>query len=218
MDHIDSECIYFWTSASTHIEVGSTTWASVCSLAGDYPLECQWRAEGFMVKVTPEECQLQKYTPPPSLLAHLTACANETESNISTNSIPSSDVESSRTLRSDMYDQSVELARQNPNDAVACLIRFVPVRVEVLRGGPSTRGRPGYPQRWEWSRGDGDQSERWNIRSILPFTTKTFRPVYQRRGITLVLTGCHASGKACFYFSFFILLFFFQLTRLYNMI
>jgi thymidylate kinase len=193
LDHMDSECIYFWTSASTSIEAGSTTWASVCSVAGEYPLECQWRAEGFLVKVTPEECQLQGYTPPPSLLAHLTACANET------NTTRTSDVESSRTLRSDMYDQSVEKARQNPNDAVACLIRFVPVRVEVLRGGPSTRGRSGYPQRWEWSRGrsdDGDQSERWNIRSILPFTTKTFRPVYQRRGITLVLTGCHASGKA----------------------
>ena len=218
LDRIDNECIYFWESSSSHgygststsaidvdIELASCLWMN-----GNYPTEQQWRAEGYIVKVTKEECDLRGYGPAPSsLVAHMNACGiaevEAGERGVTNNENTNTNVERMRMRmeRSEDYDTIVGKVREVavPNEESVSLMRFVPVRVEVLNGGPSN----GYIQRWQWLR---DDNGNWVMRSILPFTTATTAISksismsmsmtcgnFKKRGITLAITGCHASGK-----------------------
>ncbi len=189
LDRIDESSIYYWTCANSfpsenHIHMASCLW-----MAGDYPIEQQWRVEGYIQRVTEGECELWGFTPPPSLVAHLTAC-----------SLDGDGQETSNRIRPENYETRVQEARACPNADHVCLVRFVPKRIEILRGGPSTRDVKGYPQRLEWVH--NDEEDKWSIRSILPFPTATKLPsirtsIYQHPplGVTIALTGCHTSGK-----------------------
>ena len=79
LDRIDSNCIYYWTadsafpSSSSSSDPTTGTCASVLWMGGEYPTEGQWRAEGFLFRVTLEECALRGFAAPPSLIAHVTA-------------------------------------------------------------------------------------------------------------------------------------------------
>ena len=184
LDRIDDSCLYYWTSSSTAISTASEVWASVVWCCGGYPLETQFRAEGYLERVTTEECNLRGFEAPPSLVAHMTACASHEEQ--------IGNGETRRPVRPDSYDDLVEKARQKPVLATVCLIRFVPIRIEVLKGGPSTR-LAGSPQRFEFMRsGDG----KYDIRKILPFSGSIPAPNLSLRQVTIVLTGTHGSGKS----------------------
>ena len=209
LDRIEDGFIYYWTSnaglfasgSSNNIRMASFLWA-----AGSYPMEFQWRAEGFVTRVTNSECKLRGYYAPNSLVAHMTAC-HTLSVNCSNNTY--NDNDGHRPTRTEAYEGAVEVARESPNDdnaSTVCMVRFVPLRIEVLRGGPSTRGIDGYPKRLQWTRNfvdktsSGEENAGWNMRSILPFTTiisenVPTRSCYKHVGITLALTGCHASGK-----------------------
>ncbi|KAL7532921.1 hypothetical protein ACHAXR_004929 [Thalassiosira sp. AJA248-18] len=183
LDRIDSNCIYYWTANSAFPSFHQPIWASVLWMGGEYPTESQWRAEGHLTRVTPEECVLRGFVAPPSLIAHVTACHG-----------CDCDNEHQRPSRPENYDDLVHEARQNnPNSTSSvCMIRFVPIRIEVLQGGPSTR-LSGLPRRWEWRR---DLST-WGMRSILPFS-KTISSFQRRtfRNMTIAIVGTHGSGKA----------------------
>jgi len=159
LDRIDSNCIYYWTADSAFPSKDQPIWASVLwMMGGEYPTESQWRGEGFLTRVTDDECKLRGFSPPPSLVAHVTACCK-----------CKSDVKdgNNRLDRPDEYDDLVDVARLHPKMSNVCMIRFVPIRIEVLRGGPSTR-LPGFPQRFEWSRNASNNN--WGVRSILPYS------------------------------------------------
>eukprot|EP00588_Corethron_pennatum_P026244 CAMPEP_0194327020 /NCGR_PEP_ID=MMETSP0171-20130528/39307_1 /TAXON_ID=218684 /ORGANISM="Corethron pennatum, Strain L29A3" /LENGTH=816 /DNA_ID=CAMNT_0039086811 /DNA_START=115 /DNA_END=2562 /DNA_ORIENTATION=+ len=226
LDRINSECIYYWTpsssilsrqenfSSSSFLRMASCLWTT-----GDYPTKQQWRAEGFITRVTSYEQELFRYDPPlASLFAHIrgSAIAAENsgdgdddatdggiiEQNTANSNLP-------RPTRQKDYNNIVEKSRQEADESSICVVRFVPLRVEVFRGSPSSR-MTGYPQQWEWVR-TKDRSTRendderqgqqnWDMRSTLQSTTSAmtgpFAPlIYNQLGITLVLTGCHASGK-----------------------
>jgi len=217
LDRIADGCVYYWVSntglfsadSSNGIVMSSVVWE-----AGTYPMEFQWRAEGFATRVTNAECELRGYRPPNSLLAHMSACNSLSTKGANDTADGGAD-RGDRPTRTETYQAAVDLARKSPEDYAAspvCMVRFVPLRVEVLRGGPSTRGIDGYPLRLQWIRtgatgapaagtsNANDDSVCWNARSILPFTTIAAKSVptrtsYRAAGITLALTGCHASGK-----------------------
>jgi thymidylate kinase len=245
LDSITSNCIYYWTSSSSiaNMEMERNKEKSASSsvssflkmasclwMAGDYPKEQQWRAEGFITKVTESERELLDYgPPPPSLVAHVTASDNvsgsvgkgmDTDTSISIGAVNSSS--SYRPTRPENYDKHVEKARKeavnanggagsSSSSSSVCLVRFVPIRVELLKGGPSSR-IGGYPERWEWVREKGNSGQHqyqhqhqteeiqkhWIMKSILPFSApiSTCGPtMFKQYGITLALTGCHTSGK-----------------------
>jgi len=196
LDRIDSSCAYYWTGRSSWQSLigrrqgnhHGRVLASVLWVGGEYPTESQWRAEGYMTMVTDHECALRGYTAPPSLVAHMTACKGGW----------SECDDGKRPSRPDEYCDSVKRARTSPDPSDVCMVRFVPVRIEVLRGGPSTR-LPGFPQRWEWSR-DGKapgKSCDWTMRPILPFSgiMKPSQPM-AFRGMTIAIIGCHGAGKS----------------------
>ena len=191
LNHIDSHGIYYWSSSSlldddlgNHGVVGS-----VLCCAGSYPLEHQWRAEGFFTKVTKNECLLYGHNPPPSLSRHIAACEE---------SIKSDNLLYCRPERDDSYDENVRnLNGKNCTPSTMNLWRFIPIRIEVLRGGPSTR-ISSYPERWEWIHKDGT----WCMRSILPFTpvlssktTSFLNQPWNLKNCTIAFMGTHTSGK-----------------------
>ncbi len=192
LNHIDSNCIYYWDSSSRldneHSNNGIS--ASVLWCAGAYPLEHQWRAEGFVTKVTKNECSLFGFDPPHSLLIHIAACE---ESAMSSN-----DMNHSRMGRNDSYDEIVQSYLSGDKKYASSTIslwRFNPVRIEVLRGGPSTRISP-YPERLEWIHKD----TKWCMRSILPFTPPTSKineinVSWKVKNCTIALLGTHTAGK-----------------------
>ena len=216
LDRIIGEFIYYWTSntellvasdSGNGIRMSSSIWT-----AGSYPMEFQWRAEGFVTKVTNAECKLWGFHPPNSSVAHTKACHGPNVT-ISKNNFNIDD--SHRPVRIGKYEEAVALAREssNGNDgdddgSSLCMTRFVPLRVEVLRGGPNARGVDGYLQRSEWIRSTIDHSENssdenggWSSMSIPPSTTRVYQHVptrvrYIARPICLALTGCHAAGKS----------------------
>ena len=183
LDRIDDNFVYYWT-ASAAFPRNENLWGSILWEGGSYPTEFQWRAEGYLRRVTREECALRGYSAPPSLVAHVSACDKFTNDN-----------NGSRMTRPEIYDEAVKDAREVENDtSCVCMIRFVPIRIEVLRGGPSSR-LSGYPQRWEWSRNSEDVSDGWTMRSILPFGP-TPKIALKFRPMTICIIGTHTSGKS----------------------
>lgn len=209
LDRVDSDFIYYWTASSafpsenTSSSSDSILWGSILWMGGTYPTEFQWRAEGYLTRVTDEECTLRKYLAPRSLVAHVSVCTKLSQEDGTKNRV-------CRMSRPDSYDDAVRDARNvdavnNKADNV-CMVRFVPIRIELLRGGPSTR-LPGYPQRWEWSRRSSDPNDNddanssrcsssWTMRSILPFGPTPTSPTMRFRKLTICIIGTHTSGKS----------------------
>lgn len=191
LNHIDSHSIYYWSSSSLLDNdlcnigvVGSVLWC-----AGSYPLEHQWRAEGLFTKVTKDACSLYGHNPPPSLSRHVAACEESVAK--------SNDLRHRRMDRDDSYDEIIQnyLNGNNCTPFTISLWRFIPIRIEVLRGGPSTR-ISSYPERWEWMHKDG----KWCMRSILPFTPSISKAPridvsWKLKNCTIALMGTHTSGK-----------------------
>ena len=96
-------------------------------------------------------------------------------------------------LRTSLEEKSSDATTKTHNVPIQAT-RFVPLRMEVLMGGP---GSPGGPRRLEWKR---DQSHGWSpARAILPFSPPNAiasPQVLHRRSITIALTGTHCSGKS----------------------
>ena len=184
LDRIDSSCIYYWTADSAFPPEGQLIWASVLWMVGEYPVECQWRGEGFLTRVTVEECKLRGFSPPPSLVTHVTTCCECKSGNEDGNN---------RLDRPNEYDDLVEFARLHPKPSNVCMVRFVPIRIEVLRGGPGSG--PGFPRRFEWSRNANDND--WGVRSILPYskTLSSIKSAMTFQNTTIAIVGTHAAGK-----------------------
>lgn len=198
LNHVDSNCIYYWSSSSSLDDnnCNNGVSSSILWCAGDYPLEFQWRSEGFLTRVTKEECLFHGLKPPNSLRKHISACEK---------SIIDAENELflGRSKRHDSYENIVESKSAEASENKSCTItlwRFYPSRIEVLRGGPSTRIST-YPQRWEWVY----ESGQWQMRSILPFTPSiTFGSNYNEgvtnawnlSGMTVAIMGSHAAGKS----------------------
>ena len=116
----------------------TTTTASMVWCGGQYPFEQQWRAEGLLVPMlVPDEPPL----PPPSLMAYVAACCTEVDC-------------AARDTGDGKLTQRAARFRSNTpanwNDMMSRK-RFVPLRMEVLMGGPSSLN--GGPRRYEWTRG-----------------------------------------------------------------
>lgn len=182
-----------------------STVASVVCVLEDYPNEQQWRAEGVLMSNTSEVNRLLDQTPPASLVAQVSACASTTASGQNEDEIRAN---SNRPRRPENYDRLVrekrrQLGRSEANAVVGT--RFVPFRMEVLMGGPSS---PGGPKRFEWQRGPwnapsssvmtpGDNG--WSpVGPILPFSPprSVGSPSVEVLPITLVLVGTHCAGKS----------------------
>jgi len=128
LDSIDANCIYYWTPTESFRQYSDPSccyWASVLWMAGDYPLEQQWRAEGYVTRVTPTECQLREYTVPPSLIAHISAC----------NSIYANTSDTSISIQPELYDETVQKSRKRLKidshnlTSTVCLVRFIPIQI-----------------------------------------------------------------------------------------
>ncbi len=191
LDRIDNEFVYYWT-ASDAFPSSESLWGSIIWEGGRYPTEFQWRAEGYLRRVTEEECTLRRYHAPRSLVAHVSACAKLCHDGHGARR---------RISRPDSYDDAVYAARQNVdsvNDDCVCMVRFVPIRIEVLRGGPSTRFK-GHPQRFEWVRRSGANESAvgaWSMRSVLPFGPTPRMTGMGFRDLTVCIIGTHTSGKS----------------------
>lgn len=199
LNHVDSDCIYYWSSSSlldNNDGCNNGIGSSILWCAGDYPLEFQWRLEGFLTLVTKEECSLHGFKPLNSLQKHISAC-EECVGNTGNEQFLG------RNTQSDSYDNIVQRkytdVKENESTTVT-LWRFYPSRIELLRGGPSTRIST-YPQRWEWRY----ESGQWHMRSILLFTpTIGINPSkfevetnpWNLSGMTVAIMGAHASGKS----------------------
>jgi thymidylate kinase len=188
----------------------NTSLAAMVWVGGSYPSEQQWRAEGILVESTPAECELLQTQPPNSLVAHYVACQeqeqivseDEEEQGKESGSQPNG-VTARRYDRPATYTEDVtRLRREDPSKNAASAFRFVPLRMEVLIGGP---GSPSGPQRYEWNRElqNSTNSNGWSkAREILPFSHSPkdgetlCSTKLQNRPITLALTGCHCAGKA----------------------
>ena len=162
-------------------------------VGGTYPHEQQWRAEGFLWNVANSECQFLGNHPPASLVGEILAC--EAQEGMT-------DANSGRKERSDSTPEHSELSQKlrAMDDSISDKVRgtlFIPLRMEVLIGGPSS---PGGPRRYEWKQTYNDCG--WSAaRSILPFSpaASTSGPQLQftqLRSITVALTGTHCSGKS----------------------
>jgi shikimate kinase len=168
-------------------------------VGGDYPFEQQWRAEGFLCEMTSSECDFLLIQPPASLVAQILACEQQEKKTAGSG-------------RQDRAKEHDDLARQLRSDHALLAergrlfvqgTRFVPMRMEVLMGGPSS---PGGPRRFEWTRRydelNDECSNGWSeARKILPFsppsavsTTTLLRTTLAP--MTLVITGTHCAGKA----------------------
>lgn len=198
LDRIDTNFVYYWTASSAFPCNESFLWASILWMGGTYPTEFQWRAEGYLKRVTEEECTLLGYSAPRSLVAHVAACTKFSSDDGSKRR--------RRMSRPDAYDDAVDDARNigTANSSAVCMVRFVPIRIEVLRGGPSTR-LPGYPQRWEWSRTRSSSDDTyvssvtdgsWTMRCILPFGPTPTMSAMGFRDLTICIVGTHTSGKS----------------------
>ena len=181
--------------------------ASVICILGDYPNEQQWRGEGILMSNTSEVNELLDQTPPASLVAQISACASTVASKQNQNETRAG---LHRPERPENYDRLVLEKRQqaglSERNAVVGT-RFVPFRIEVLMGGPSS---PGGPKRFEWKRGP------WNVPAVTPSmnsnTTSGWSPAIpilpfspprsigspcvKVLPITLVLVGTHCAGKS----------------------
>ena len=151
----------------------SGTPTSVIWCGGDYPYEQQWKGEGFLMLVPRSEWELLGMHPPPSLVAYTIACdQNVEDEQLSTNA---------------------QRFRENPPssdlyDGVLHGVLFVPLRMEVLMGGPSS---PGGPRRYEWTR---DVNSGWSpSRPILPFRS-TETPSYTLAPALKQMTVATPSG------------------------
>ena len=203
---VDNAGILFFTwghpgggyGTGTQIQKDIITTASMCSIIGEYPQEQQWRAEGFLVPLNEKECNLLDVVPPPSLESQVRKCAmrekgydNESdEKELIYQRRSATTVEASGGKE---YDSTKESLLQ--------CTRFVPQRIEVLIGGPSS---PGGPRRFEWERNNGgsysSSSCDWNpMREINAFSPPNKIAVPRRpiglRNITLAIMGTHCSGK-----------------------
>lgn len=168
---------------------------SVVCVIGDYPYEQQWRGEGVTCHVSSAECELLKLEPPAALCSQICACMSFSQGGASV---------SSRKDRAEGYATRASALRHSSTvgvdktSEVRCY-RFVPLRMEVLVGGPSS---PQGPHRYEWRRG-GTTTGWAGAREILPFTPPgsvtcqgcSVSPTRRRR-FTLALTGTHCAGKA----------------------
>jgi thymidylate kinase len=188
----------------------STRLAAMVWVGGSYPSEQQWRAEGILVESTLAECELLHTLPPDSLVAHFVACQeqeqvvcdDDEEQGIKSGSQPYG-VTARRYDRPATYTERVaRLRREDASKHAVSAFRFVPLRMEVLIGGP---GSPSGPHRYEWNRElqNSTNSNGWSkARAILPFRHSPKDGVtlcytkLQNRPITLALTGCHCAGKA----------------------
>lgn len=195
LNHVDSNCIYYWSSSSLLDEDNCNNGrsSSILWCAGDYPLEFQWRSEGFLTRVTKKECLFYGFKPPNSLRKHISACEQSVGA-------VENELFLGRSTRHDSYDNIVRFAGMNESESCTIsLWRFCPSRIEVLRGGPSTRIST-YPQRWEWVY----ESGQWQMRSILPFTPTTALTsnygeamnTWNLSSMTVAIMGSHAAGKS----------------------
>ena len=174
--------------------------ASIVWVGGDYPYEQQWRAEGFLWQVASSECQFLDSLPPASLVDEILAC--QAQEGAMDNGV-------SRKERGNCTSHHLERAQklrpQNMDHSNVALkdvkgTRFIPLRMEVLIGGPSS---PGGPRRYEWTRTTESSlnENSWSAaRSILTFTPAgtivSPTPPSQLRPITVAITGGHCSGKS----------------------
>jgi thymidylate kinase len=191
---------------SCHPRIAAMVW-----VGGSYPSEQQWRAEGILVESTPAECELLHTLPPDSLVAHFVACqeqekvvCDEEDEHGTESTSQQDDVTARRYDRPATYAERVaRLRREDPSKHAASAFRFVPLRIEVLIGGP---GSPSGPNRYEWNReleNSRANSNGWGkARAILPFrhspkegNTLCYTKL-QNRPITLALTGSHCAGKS----------------------
>ncbi|CAB9501016.1 Inherit from KOG: thymidylate kinase [Seminavis robusta] len=181
--------------------------ASMVWNGGEYPYEQQWRGEGMIVPLSWSECEFLDTLPPPSLVAYTTACEECDEGNDMKSHLTS---KQSQRLR----ERAMALRKTPPPSAqqetVLQGFRFVPLRMEVLAGGPSS---PGGPLRYEWNRGlpdktltDPDEEQReekhgWRPSvPILPFRAakqhpQQNNPLLVLKPITVAITGTHCAGK-----------------------
>jgi thymidylate kinase len=190
---------------------GNTSLAAMVWVGGSYPSEQQWRAEGILVESTPAECELLQTLPPDSLVAHFVACQeqeqivcdDEEEQGIESGS-QQYGVTARRYDRPASYTERVARhRRENRSKHAASAFRFVPLRMEVLIGGP---GSPSGPHRYEWNRDLQNicaNSNGWSkARAILPFRhspkegNSLCYTQLHNRPITLALTGSHCAGKS----------------------
>lgn len=108
--------------------------ASCVWVGGHYPFEQQWRAEGFLWKVESSECQFLGNLPPASLVCEI--LASQAQEAITNNSGVV------KKEREESISQHHKLARKfrPQNSDVECKhvrgTRFIPLRMEVLIGGP----------------------------------------------------------------------------------
>jgi thymidylate kinase len=189
---------------------GNRSLAAMVWVGGSYPSEQQWRAEGSLVESTPAECELLQTLPPDSLVAHFAACQeqeqmvydDEEEQGMEYGSQQYC-VTARRYDRPATYSERVAChRREDPSKHAACAFRFVPLRIEVLIGGP---GSPSAPLRFEWNRElqNSTNSNGWSkARAILPFrhspkegNTLCYKKL-QNLPITLAITGSHCAGKS----------------------
>ena len=178
---------------------------ALCSL-GEYPQEQQWRMEGFIVSFTTAADRSVDLEPPSSLVAHVHACSEVNQQAIE---VPGTH----RSICPKDYSEQVENARslysKEETSGSALLVGhlLVPLRMEVLVGGPSSPGDG--PRRYEWCRGpmkrdaSDDSTENavggWSKAvSILPFScpgTLVSPPSIEIRPVSLVLLGVHSVEK-----------------------
>jgi hypothetical protein len=210
---VDGAGIVFFTWGSpggaTQADDASPSPASAVCVVGDYPHEQQWRAEGFACRVSAGESELLRLEPPASLCAQIGACgggvgggrrsSGDDEERAIGSSRPDRSPDHADVAQSLRRDGSGSFSAARPG-GVRCH-RFVPLRVEVLVGGPSS---PRGPRRYEWSRrrvsddGTAPSSGGWTrARSFSPPGSVVPAPDHRRRQpITVAITGAHCAGKA----------------------
>lgn len=192
--------------------------ASIVCVLGSYPNECQFRAEGAVVPLTVEECDVLGREPPGSLVSQMCACAlaeeeQEQEERAESGGGGTGRIVAGTRPGAEHGARAAALrADPLPRERVRNIVRpllFVPVRCEVLWGGPSSASGP---RRFAWSRnlnassdadgGDRDRDGWSSARRLAPFSSGPVRcplggasPRRLLRPVTLALTGAHCSGK-----------------------
>ena len=171
---------------------------SIVSRHGRFPTEQQWRAEGFVYEVSQEECAVLDAVAPTSLQSQIFACQEFAGDN---------DDGGERRVMPHGYQSVVKNYRASIDQAEALQVAtrpsnptqgfcFVPLRMEVLIGGP---GSPSGPVRLEWTRSALSSTNWTDAKKILPFSPpcSVLRPVLSmsKRPVVVALTGTHCSGK-----------------------
>ena len=179
---------------------GSSVVASMVCVLGEYPFEQQWRAEGVLISSTLAECSLMGTLPPASLVAQISASVRASADQVDSTST------SKRSLLTDCYQIDARGLRQSPlpqsnQEMMIAATRFVPLRMEVLMGGPSS---PGGPRRFEWNRrrdyallhNNGWEKARPILPLSPPVSLGSFplldKPLFP---VTLAIMGTHCAGK-----------------------